>query len=162
MFLPMIAGAGLGAGLSAGGVLGATSAAAVGLGTMATLSAGLSSYQQGKANSDIAKQQALEKQAAYNQNESLQRRRISQLLSAQRAASAASGITFEGSPLLTSLDTAYQFQLDSNIRKFNSDIGVNQSLNEAELSMLYGRSQLINSLFSAGANAFDTIEKSGK
>lgn len=162
MFLPMIAGAGLGAGLSAGGVLGATSAAAVGFGAMSTLSAGLSAYQQGKANSDIYKQQALEKQSAYNLNESLQRRRINQLLSAQRAASAASGITFEGSPLFTALDTAYQYQLDKNIRKYNSDINVNQSLNESELSMLYGRSQLINSLFNTGARAYDQVERYGK
>lgn len=108
MFLPMIAGAGLGAGLAASGTLGATAAAMVGLGAMSTLSAGQSAYQQAEYNADVAQKQAEEKRIANEYNETLQRRRIERLLSLQKVATAGSGITFEGSPMQVSLDTAYQ------------------------------------------------------
>jgi predicted lipid-binding transport protein (Tim44 family) len=159
MFLPMIAGAGLGAGLSSAGVLGATSAAMVGLGAMSTLSAGMSSYQQSEFNADVAKKQAEQKRQANEYNETLQRRRVERLLSMQKVAAAGSGIAYEGSPLAVSLDTAYQYEIDKGLRKYNSEVEATKLENESELSMMYGRSQLLNSLLSAGVQAYDRVDR---
>lgn len=159
MFLPMLAGAGLGAGLAASGTLGATAAAMVGLGTMATLSAGQSAYQYAEAQEDALHAQANQRRLANEQNERLEKRRIERLLAMQRVATAGSGITFEGSPFQVSLDTAYQYEVDRSIRQFNSEIDQSRLRSEGDLSMMHGRSQLLNSLMGAGIQAYDRVER---
>lgn len=155
----MLAGAGLGAGLSSSGVLGATSAAMVGLGTMSTMSAGMSAYQQAEYNSNIAQKQAEQKRQVNDYNENLQRKRVESLLSMQKVATAGSGITFEGSPMAVSLDTAYQYEIDKRLREYNAEVEATALENQSELSMMYGRSSLFNSLLGAGIGAYDRVDR---
>lgn len=161
MFVPAIVGAAAG-GLSALGGIGATTASLIGLTTMATLSAGLSSYQQGRYNQLVARQEAQQRQTANNLNENLHRKRLNQLLAYQRAATGANGITFSGSPVAVAQDSIYQYELDKSIRQYNADIDSTRLLNQGELSMMQGRSALTNSLLQAPLQAFDTYQRYSK
>lgn len=158
----MILGAGLGTGLAASGAMGATAAAMTGLGAMATLAQGVSSYQQGEYNQKVMEQQADAKQLANKANESVYKKRITALLGRQRAGFVANGITFEGSPMEMMLDSAYQYEVDKSIRKFNSDTEASYYRNKGEMSMMEGRANLFNSFLSTGVSTFDRMDQYAK
>lgn len=133
----------LGAALSSVGA-----AAAANPGTVALLAAGasagvsaLQARQQAKQSAAIAKfnqqvatQQAEARAAAGKIAVEERKERTRRLLSSQRADIGASGIVgSEGSPLLLRLKTAEAGALDALTEGFNVNIGVQESLNQAEL-----------------------------
>lgn len=87
-----------------------------------------------KFNQQVATQQAEARAAAGKIAVEERKERTRRLLSSQRADIGASGIVgSEGSPLLLRLKTAEAGALDALTEGFNVNIGVQESLNQAEL-----------------------------
>lgn len=93
-----------------------------------------------KRNAQIAEQEATRKEqvGAIEKQRILDRRE--QLVGRQRALTAARGFTQEGSPLLRQIDIAEQITLDALTAQFNTQVGVQQSRQEAQLSRFQAKS----------------------
>jgi hypothetical protein len=74
---------------------------------------GIQQQHQAQQQADVAEQQAQQAQIAGAAAEQTTRDRARQVMAAQRAALGATGVTSEGTPLLTLLDTASQAELDA-------------------------------------------------
>jgi hypothetical protein len=87
-----------------------------------------------KFNEQVAEQQAKAREQAGKIRLEERQKRTRALLEEQRAAFGATGVRGgTGSPLLLRLKTAEQGALDALTEQFNTQIGVNESLNQAEL-----------------------------
>ena len=91
-------------------------------------------------NAQVAEQEAKAKaEAGSIQAERILKRR-EELIGRARTLTAARGFTQEGSPLLRQIDIAEAGALDALTTSFNTQIGVTQSLQEAQLSRFQEKS----------------------
>jgi hypothetical protein len=152
MLLPLAGGLAAGGGAALGGINAGLSSA-IGLMTAGTLFSGVSAYQQGEYNKKVAEQQAEATIRAAEINERKYQREYEQVAAYQRAATGAMGLGLSGSPLQVMIDSAYQYELDRGIRRYNAQIGAQQYEAEGKLAAMRGRSGLLGSLLEAGGRA---------
>lgn len=121
---------------------------------VSTAGAIYSGEQQRKAASQNADIQMADAQAAEqkaNYDATLHQESVRRLVSAQRAAYGKSGVTMEGSPLLTIEDTIEQGGLDTLAIRYGGDIAAARSRSAANLSRMQGSAAKTSSYFQAGS-----------
>lgn len=79
-----------------------------------------------------------------------QRRRVNLLMGSQRAATAGSGVTAEGSPLLVMSDTAAQGEYDAELIRYGGEVGATQDFAQAAADRVAARQARLGSYFGAG------------
>jgi predicted lipid-binding transport protein (Tim44 family) len=158
MLLPVVGGLAAGGGAALGGVS-AGMAAGMGLMTMATLASGVSQYQQGKYNAQVAEQQATAAERANQINEDARLRELKTLQGYQRAATGAAGYAMTGSPLEVMIDSTYQYELDRGLRRYNTDVEAQQMRARGRLAKQQGRMGLVGSILESGGQAFDLYNR---
>lgn len=125
-----------------------------------------SAIQQGNAAADAAEYNAkvaenagiaARQQADYEEKQARQKR--DRLLSAQRVATAASGLDLEGSPLALMEDTAVEAELDAlNIRRAGS-VDEARARSQAAADRMEGRARQQAGYLNAGASLLNGVSK---
>lgn len=158
MFLPFLGG--IAAGAATAGAVGTTAAIGIGLSTFGTLASGVASYEQAKYNEAAAKQQAEAIRRSYVLNQRIRRLELSRLIGSQRAAMGASGFSV-GSPTFQAIvrDTMEQFEIQSEIDRYNAEVRARQAEGEAALQRYRGQTELFSSFVQAGGNVFTTMRQ---
>lgn len=140
--------------------LGLAGASSVGIGTI--LSAGssaisaISSYQQGKANARLAKQQAVDAQRRGSEEEQRQRSRVAAMKGAQRAKYAANGVLVdEGAALDTIEETAAIGEMDALTIRDNASREAWGYRSEASIQRSAGTSGAMASLLTGAGKVAD-------
>jgi len=108
-----------------------------------------------KYNQQVAEEQAKARAAAGKIRLEETQRRTRSLLESQRAAFGAAGVVgSQDSPLRLRLETAEAGALDALTEQFNTQIGVNESLNQAELFRVEGKAARDTGRLAVGASIF--------
>jgi len=120
--------------------------------TAGTLYSGEQQRKAASRNADIqeADARAATQRAEYDAD--LHREDVRRLVSAQRAAYGKSGVTMEGSPLLTIEDTIEKGGLDALAIRYGGDIAAARSRSAANLSRMQGSAAKTSSYFQAGSS----------
>lgn len=90
-------------------------------------------------NAEVAEREAEAARQTAGFEEQQHRRRVSRILASQRAGYAASGVTFEGSPLLVMADSAQQAEVDALAIRRAGSIEESRALSQAALDRLQAR-----------------------
>lgn len=131
---------------------------------VAATGAVVSADAQRKAANTNADAQARAAEAAQqkaNFDAQRQRESVSKLLSAQRALWGRSGLSMEGTPLLTLEDTAGQGELDTLAIRYGGDIGAARERSAANLSRMQGANAMTAGYFSAGSSLLSGAARAG-
>jgi len=114
-------------------------------------------------NAQIAKQEAEAKRRAGAAEVDLLQERKKHMLASSRAATAKSGITSAGAPLLVDIETAELSAFDQVTARYNTQVDVSRSLSEARLYEFQGRAasragklRAGTALFSGAASGLNT------
>lgn len=122
-----------------------------------TMSAAGAQRQQGEAakmqaqqqagmyayNAQIAEANGIEAKAAADRNAEIQRQKVGNLLSTQRAMYAKAGVdTSEGSPLLVEEDTAARGEFDAKVMEHEGDMGLWRARNQVAQDQYGGSAAL--------------------
>jgi cobalamin biosynthesis Mg chelatase CobN len=94
---------------------------------------GIQQQHQAQQQADVAEQQAQQAQIAGAAAEQQTRERSRQVMAAQRALLGGTGVTTEGTPLLTLLDTASQAELDALRARYTGQVRSFGELEQASL-----------------------------
>lgn len=151
--LAILGGIGAGVGTSAAGI-GTLGAIGTGLATTGILGSGISSYQQGQYNAQLAEQKAKATQRSLAFNQQIEQRKFDRLLGQNRLRTAASGLEFSGSPLDVEISNRYEFEMEQLAQRYNANVQTSQMLSQAEQSRRAGSVGLFNSLLSAAGLGF--------
>lgn len=134
-----------------------------------TVMSGISSYQQGqsqeainKYNAKVSVQEATARKQSGQLASQQEQERTQRLLSAQVAGYGKAGVTMEGTPLVVQIKTAERAAFDDLVNKYNTEVGVGQSLSEAELYRKKGNIASRAGLMGAGASLFSGITDMAK
>jgi len=112
-------------------------------------------------NADAQEQAAIAAQKKADFDAQRQRESVSKLLSAQRALWGKSGLTMEGTPLLTLEDTAGKGELDTLAIRFGGDLASARERSAANLSRMQGANAQTAGYFSAGSSLLSGAAQAG-
>lgn len=120
---------------------------------------GISAANTADYNAEVAEQEALaaEDEAAYN--EEVHRENVRALLSSQRSLYGKSGVSGEGSPLLSLQDTAGQGELDALVIRHGGEVEAAQSRSSANLYKMQGSTALTSGYLNAGSSLLSSASK---
>lgn len=119
-------------------------ATATGVGTYMAMDAAKqqakSQEEINKYNAKMAEQEAEAKRRRGQQEVDILQERKERMLSSSKASTAKSGILSAGAPLLIDIESAENVAFDVTTTRYNTEVGVNQSLNEAQLYRFQAKS----------------------
>lgn len=140
-------------------LMAATAVASTAVGTVSAIQQGNAAKNAAEYNAKVAENNAIaaRQQADYEERMTLQKR--DRLLSAQRVATAASGLDLEGSPLALMEDTAVEAELDAlNIRR-SGTVAEARSRSQAAADRMEGQARQQAGYMSAGASLLNGASK---
>jgi len=108
-------------------------------------------------NAKVAEQNAETMKQKADYDIELHREKVRKLLSSNRAAVGASGVTMEGSPLLVAEDITRKSAEEENLMRWNSKVGIGQQLSSAAGTRLAGSQQATASRIGAGSSLLTGI-----
>jgi hypothetical protein len=156
-FLPALGSLFSGASSGIGTALSAAGAVA---GAAGSIAAGNQAAAVGEYNAKVAENNAVaaRQQAAYEAG--ITRDRVRQVIGAQRAAAAASGLDVQsGTPVAVLGDTAEQGELDVLARLYSGEAAATASQNDATMFRAQGRAQRQAGFINAGTNLLSSFGK---
>lgn len=122
------------------------------VGAAGTLQAGAAQAEAAEFNARVSEQEAQRARQAAAFEEQRLRDAARRVAGAQRAAIGASGIGFEGSPLLVMADTAEEAELDALAIRFSGSTAEARAKSQAALDRLQARQARTAGFFQAGAS----------
>ena len=127
----------------------------------ATAYSAYSSYQSGQEAKSAKKKEAARLAESYKVREEQERERGRRLLATQRARMGASGIEYEGSPLLVQMESAAQLEKDLlNIRR-GAQWDISETLFEGEQYARAGTRRAGTTILTGAADIGESIRRYG-
>lgn len=136
--------------------------ASAGISAVGAVAQGNSAKAMADYNAQVSENDAAAARAAANYEEGRLRERSARLLSAQRAAIAASGIDLEGSPLAVMEETALEAEMDALAIRQQGSVAAARSMSQAALSRMEGKAAKTASYFQAGASLLNGASAYGR
>lgn len=133
-------------------VLIALSAVSAVVGAAGALQAGAAQAEAAEFNAAVSEQEAKRARQAAAFEEQRVRDAARRVAGAQRAAIGASGIGFEGSPLLVMAETAEEAEIDALAVRFSGSAAEARAKSQATLDRLEARQARTTGFFKAGAS----------
>ena len=119
----------------------------------ATVASGVQQQKAGKAQQQVANQAAESEKRANNLEQRNLARRNRLVLAKQQALAGKSGLVTSGSLLDTIDQTASEQERDLLLNKYNSDVSVNQTIDQGRIAKRQGDQALFGSVLQATSTA---------